>query len=74
MPTVKYKGSVLIYFAAQKHHIGLYVFPETNIEFADSLKYYKTGKGSIQFSNNEELPMALISEIIQFRIDTINNM
>ena len=73
MPTVKYKGSVLIYFAAQKHHIGLYALPETNIEFADSLKDYKTGKGSIQFPNNVELPMDLISEIIQYRIDIINN-
>jgi len=63
----------LIYFAAQKHHIGLYALPEINIEFADSLKDYKTGKGSIQFPNNEELPMDLISEIIQYRIDIINN-
>jgi len=74
MPTFKYRGKVLLYFAAQKHHIGLYALPETNIKFANSLKDYKTGKGSIQFPNNEKLPLALISKIIQFRIETIESM
>lgn len=74
MPTFRYRGKVLLHFAAQKHHIGLYAFPESNIEFLERLKPYKTGKGSIQFPNIEELPLALISDIIQFRIETIDRM
>ena len=74
MPTFKYRGKVLLHFAAQKHHIGLYAFPESNIEFLERLKPYKTGRGSIQFPNIEELPLALISDIIQFRIETIDRM
>ena len=74
MPAILYKGKVLLYFAAQNHHIGLYAFPETNVHFRDSLKHYKTGKGSIQFLNNKELPLALISEIIQFRIGVIDSI
>jgi len=54
MPTFRYKGKVLLHFAAQNHHIGLYALPETNIRFAEKLKNYKTGKGSIQFPNNQE--------------------
>jgi|SRR6056300_532777 len=74
MPTFRYKGKVLLHFAAQNHHIGLYALPETNIRFAEKLKNYKTGKGSIQFPNNQELPLTLISEIIQFRINQIDSM
>jgi uncharacterized protein YdhG (YjbR/CyaY superfamily) len=74
MPTFRYRGKVLLHFAAQKHHIGFYAFPESNIEFLERLKPYKTGKGSIQFPNIEELPLALISDIIQFRIETIDRM
>ena len=74
MPAILYKGKVLLYFAAQNHHIGFYAFPETNVHFRNSLKHYKTGKGSIQFPNNKELPMALISEISQFRIGVIDSI
>lgn len=74
MPAIMYKGKVLLYFAAQNHHIGLYALPETNVHFADHLKPYKTGKGSIQFPNNKALPMDLISKIIQFRIEAIESM
>ena len=49
MPTFKYKGNVLIYFAAQKHHIGLYALPETNIKFADSLSITKLEKEVFSF-------------------------
>jgi uncharacterized protein YdhG (YjbR/CyaY superfamily) len=74
MPAIMYKGKVLLYFAAQNQHIGLYALPETNVHFADSLKPYKTGKGSIQFPNNKELPLDLISKIIHFRIEAIESM
>lgn len=74
MPAIMYKGKVLLYFAAQNHHIGLYALPETNVHFADSLKPYKTGKGSIQFPNTKELPLDLISKIIHFRIEAIESM
>ena len=74
MPTFRYKGKVLLYFAAQNHHIGFYAVPETNIHFAERLKNYKTGKGSIQFPNKQELPLNLISEIIQFRINQIDSI
>ncbi|MBT6160279.1 DUF1801 domain-containing protein [Flavobacteriaceae bacterium] len=67
MPTFKYQGKILLHFAAQKKHIGLYALPATNVQFATALKDYKTGKGSIQIPNDKDLPLALIADIIQFR-------
>jgi len=72
MPTFLYKGKILLYFAAQKKHIGFYALPDTNIHFAEALKKYKTGKGSIQFPNSKALPLELIRQIIQFRKSVID--
>ena len=62
MPTF-WKGRNIIHFAAMKNHIGVYPGSEAIGVFADKLKGYKTSKGAIQFPNNEEIPLDLISEI-----------
>lgn len=73
MPGYKYKGKVFLYFAAFKNHIGFYALPKVYEEFADKLSKYKTGKGSVQFPLNQELPVALIKEIIQFKLNQVTN-
>ncbi|MEZ4910908.1 MAG: DUF1801 domain-containing protein [Saprospiraceae bacterium] len=72
MPAFKYKGKPLVYFAAFKQHIGLYALPQSNTEFSESLKVYKTGKGSIQFPINAPLPYDLIEMIVRFRKEEID--
>lgn len=72
MPAFLYKGKPLLYVAAQKRHIGLYALPDTNVHFAKELREYKTGKGSIQLPNNNEIPLDLIRKIILYRIKTID--
>jgi uncharacterized protein YdhG (YjbR/CyaY superfamily) len=62
MPTF-WKGRNIIHFAAMKNHIGIYPGSEAIEAFADKLKGYKTSKGAIQFPNNENIPLELISEI-----------
>lgn len=71
MPAYKYKGKVLLYFAAHKNHIGLYPYPSTIAAFKKISKKYKTAKGSIQFQNNEKFPLALIKKIIKFRVKDV---
>jgi len=67
MPTFYYLGN-LVHFAAFKSHIGLYPLPEAMEIFADRLKTYKTGKGSVQFPLNQPLPADLIRDIVKFRL------
>lgn len=62
MPTY-WKKRNLIQFAAFKRHIGLYPGPEAVAAFAEQLKECETSKGTIRFSYNKPLPLALIAEI-----------
>ncbi|MCK9170111.1 MAG: DUF1801 domain-containing protein [Treponema sp.] len=68
MPTIIWNGNVF-HYAAFKNHIGIYPLPHVLEELKDMLKGYKQGKGSIQFKNNEELPIDVIEKIIKARIE-----
>lgn len=67
MPYYKLNG-MLLYFAAHTAHIGLYPMPSAIRRFKTELKGFKTAAGSIQFPNDQPLPMPLISDIIHFRV------
>lgn len=73
MPAFKYKNKPLVYFAAYKNHIGFYPLPEALKEFENDFieRKYKYSKGAVQFPLKEDLPLALIEEIIQFRMKEI---
>lgn len=68
MPAFKYKGSVIIYFAGYKNHIGLYATPSGHAAFAKELASYKQGKGSVQFPMDKPVPLNLISRIVKFKV------
>ena len=67
MPTFVLNGN-LVYFAAFKHHLGIYSFPSAQKAFAKQLAGYKTGKGSIQLPHDQPLPLDLIGEMVRFRV------
>jgi uncharacterized protein YdhG (YjbR/CyaY superfamily) len=71
MPAFQINGKPLVYFAAFKKHIGFYALPSGNDAFKKELQNYKTGKGSIQFPLNKEIPFNLIVKIVTFRIEEI---
>ena len=72
MPAYKTFGKPLVYFAGYKNHIGFYALPSGNIAFQKELAKYKTGKGSIQFPLDQEIPYELIREIVTFRVQEVN--
>ena len=67
MPAFKYHGP-LVYFAGYKNHIGFYPTSSPMKFFKDRLANYKTSKGAIQFPINEAMPLALVKDIVKFRI------
>lgn len=73
MPAFKYHKKPLVYFAAFKNHIGFYALPSGNVAFQKELTKYKTGKGSIQFPLDQEIPYDLIGQIVEFRIAEMND-
>lgn len=68
MPAYKIKHSI-IYFAANKVHIGIYPHNEAIRHFADELKPYKTSKGAFQIPYHIEIPFELIGRVIAFNIN-----
>ncbi|MBB6325146.1 uncharacterized protein YdhG (YjbR/CyaY superfamily) [Algoriphagus iocasae] len=66
MPAIK-TSEVLVYYAAQKNHIGYYPTNQPIIEFKKELSGYVTSKGAIQIPYDQELPLKLISDIAIFR-------
>jgi uncharacterized protein YdhG (YjbR/CyaY superfamily) len=67
MPAFFQKG-VLVYFAAQKNHIGFYPTSSGVEAFKEELSEYSTSKGVIRFPYGKPLPLKLISEIVRFRV------
>lgn len=71
MPAYKLHNKPLVYFAAFKHHIGLYATPTGHAPFAAALSAYKQGKGSVQFPFHD-VPYDLIERIVQFRVNELD--
>ncbi len=60
IPSYSVYGRPLVYFAANKKHIGFYATPSGHKEFAKELSAYKGGKGSVQFPYDKPIPYDLI--------------
>lgn len=68
IPGYKLRGKPLIYFAAFKHHIGLYATPSGHEYFANEFSVYKQGKGSVQFPLNQPVPYDLIRRVVEYKV------
>lgn len=73
MPAYKLHGKPLVYFAAQKKHLGFYATPSGHEKFSEKLSDYKQGKGSVQFPYDKPIPYDLIEEIVLFRVEEEND-
>ncbi|OIQ00472.1 MAG: hypothetical protein AUK35_02745 [Zetaproteobacteria bacterium CG2_30_46_52] len=57
-------GKTFIYFAAFKHHIGIYPPVTNNKELIEKLGPYRNKKGNLTFPLNKPMPLALIQEVV----------
>ncbi len=67
MPAFKQNG-VLVYYAANKEHIGFYPTAAPIKVFENELEAYKTSKGAIQFPINKPIPKTLVKSIVKYRV------
>jgi uncharacterized protein YdhG (YjbR/CyaY superfamily) len=70
MPAYKMKR-VLVYFAAYKGHIGFYPSGSGIAAFQHEFGPYKWSKGAVQFPLGVPLPVDLITRIVQYRLQHI---
>ncbi|MBF4509446.1 MAG: DUF1801 domain-containing protein [Aeromicrobium sp.] len=71
IPTFDLNGTHLVHFGGFRKHVGFYPIPSGMEAFANELKPYKKGKGSVQFPLGEPLPADLIRRIVAFRVAEI---
>jgi uncharacterized protein YdhG (YjbR/CyaY superfamily) len=67
MPYYNYYGA-LVWFAAFKNHIGIFLRPPIIEEHKRELKGYETTKSAVHFPMNKPLPVALIRKLVKARI------
>jgi uncharacterized protein YdhG (YjbR/CyaY superfamily) len=71
VPVFKLKGKTLVNFGAAKNHIGFYPTPGAIEAFQQQVEQIAAlgGKGSIQFANDNPLPLDLVTEIVKYRVE-----
>ena len=72
MPTFKYNGRPLLYYAGFKDHMSIFPTPEPAEILRDKLKGYKISKGTIQFTLKNPMPDKLLLEIVHLRLADIS--
>ena len=63
----KLNNKPLVYFGAFAHHVGFYATPNGHEKFKEDFSRYKQGKGSVQFPNDQPLPIDLIKRVVAYR-------
>ena len=57
----------LVYFGGFANHVGFYATPNGHDAFREDFSRYKQGKGSVQFPNDQPLPLELIKRVVDYR-------
>ena len=70
MPAYK-QQNILVYFAGNKNHIGFYSTASGIDNFKEQFTNYKWSKGAVQFPLDQPLPEKLITDIVKFRINEV---
>jgi uncharacterized protein YdhG (YjbR/CyaY superfamily) len=70
MPAFKDHGRFLVSYAAFKDHCSLFPASEAVREaLGDELERYFSGKGTIRFHADDPLPAALVTRIVEVRLE-----
>jgi uncharacterized protein YdhG (YjbR/CyaY superfamily) len=72
MPAFKQDGRFLVSYAAFKDHCSLFPASEAVMEaLGKELKPYFSGKGTLRFTPDKPIPVALVKKIVKARIEEI---
>lgn len=74
VPTLKYLGKPLIYYAAFKDHVSIFPASDPMVEaIGDKLGKYRTSKGTFQFPYDQPISEDLLKAIVNYRQNEIDS-
>lgn len=74
VPTLKYLGKPLIYYAAFKDHVSIFPASDPMVEaIGDKLGKYRTSKGTFQFPYDQPISEDLLKAIVNYRKNEIDS-
>jgi uncharacterized protein YdhG (YjbR/CyaY superfamily) len=65
MPTVTVNGKPLMYFAAWKHHIGLYPIPTLDEPLEEEISAYRAAKDTVRLPLSKPIPYDLVARLAE---------
>src|SRR5204863_7229899 len=69
IPAFRLNGRSLVFFGAWANHCSFYPGSSTMLKnFRDDLKGFQISKGTIRFSPDNPLPLALVKKLVRARI------
>ena len=73
VPVIKYKGKYVVYFAAFKDHMSIYPAPDELVSTVKELQPFKKSKGTLQFTEDNQIPDAAIKKLIEHMLQDAAN-
>src|SRR6266540_7543164 len=69
IPAFRLNGRSLVFFGAWANHCALYPGSSATLKkFRNDLKGFQTSKGTIRFSPDKPLPLALVKKLVKARM------
>lgn len=69
LPAFRLDGKPLVGFGAARNHCAFYPFSGRAVAaHADALRDFSTSKGTIRFTPDQPLPVALVRKLVRFRV------
>ena len=73
MPAFRYKGRVLVYYAAFKKHCSFFPASMAVIEtLTQELAPFRAAKGTLRFTPDEPLPKSLVRKMVKAKMKEID--
>jgi len=74
IPAFRLNGHSLVFFGAWRNHCAFYLGSSKTLkEFQDELRNFQTSKGTLRFSPDKPLPVALVKKLVKTRIAENNH-
>jgi uncharacterized protein YdhG (YjbR/CyaY superfamily) len=69
IPAFRLKGRSLVFFGAWANHCAFYPGSSTTLKkFRNELRNFQTSKGTLRFSPDKPVPVALVKKLLKARI------